>query len=219
MNSQVVETSKGRIEYVVRGAGKTCLLLHGGHSNCFEDFGTEEILSAHMSALIPSRPGYGRTPANVGITASEAADAIITLLDKLSLSTVAVIAVSAGGPTGLYLAANYPKRVTKLVLESAVTKRWLKPNDKLYKTAGRMFHPRVQSLTWGLLKTFLQVNSNLIFKQMIPSFSKLQTAGVLTALSKSDKAAFKKMLLHMSAGHGFILNHLRNSAEGVKGLN
>lgn len=208
MNPQphIAQTSKGQIEYVHRGTGKPCLLLHGGHSNCFEEFGTEEIVAAGMSALIPSRPGYRQTPASAGETAEAAADAMIALLDSLSIATVSVVAASAGGPTALWLAANYPERIDKLVLESAVTKRWLTPEDELYKTAKRMFHPRIQTLTWGVLRIFLQLNPNLIIKQMIPSFSKLETATVLNAWSKDDKVRFKKMLLPMSSGHGFMLD-------------
>ena len=156
-NSHVARTYKGQIEYVTKGDGKTCLVLHGGHSNCFEIFGTEEILAAGMSALVPSRPGYGKTPASVGKSASEAAEAMVALLDQLSLDKVSVLAISAGGPTALHLAAQYPKRVEKLVLESAVTKRWLKPEDALYRTAKRMFRPHTQNLTWGTLKTFVQL--------------------------------------------------------------
>ncbi len=205
-NSHIAQTLKGQIEYVVKGEGRTCLLLHGGHSNCFESFGTEEILAAGMSALVPSRPGYGRTPASVGASASEAAEALVALLDERSLDKVSVVAISAGGPTGLYLAANYPERVDKLVLESSVTTQWLKPNDALYKTARRMFHPRVQNVTWGTLRTFVQLTPRLIYKQMIPSFTKLATKDVSSSLTDKDKAAFKTMLMHLSSGQGFMLD-------------
>lgn len=194
------------MEYVTLGKGETCLLLHGGHSNCFEVFGTEEILAAKRSALIPSRPGYGKTPASVGKSASEAADALVALLDHLSLEKVSVLAISAGGPTALHLAARYPKRVDKLVLESAVTKRWLEPRDALYKRARRMFHPRSQHLTWGMLRIFVRLTPTLIYKQMIPSFSTLATAEVLSSLTAEDRAAFRNMLLHLSSSHGFMLD-------------
>lgn len=69
-----------------------------------------------------------------------------------------------------------------------------------------MFHPRVQTLTWGMLKSLTKLSPNLIFKQMIPSFTKLDTADVLAAWSDKDKAAFKTMLLHLSSGSGFMLD-------------
>lgn len=114
----ITQTSKGPIEYVVQGEGDPCLLLHGGHSNCREAFEVEEIRAAGMSALVPSRPGYGKTAASVGHSAAEAADAMVTLLDHLSIARVSLLAIPAGGPTALHLAARYPERVDKLVLES-----------------------------------------------------------------------------------------------------
>lgn len=204
--SNITQTAKGQIEYVLEGEGQTCLLLHGGHSNCFERLGTEEIFAAGMSALIPSRPGYGRTSESVGQSAAEAAASMVALLDQLSLEKVSVMAVSAGGPTALYLAALYPERVDKLVLQSAVSKPWLSPDHALYKSAKRIFHPRIQNMTWKLVRTFVNISPTLIYRQMIPSFSKLSTSAVLSSFTASDKATFKNMLLHLSSGSGFMLD-------------
>lgn len=205
-HSRIAQTPKGQIEYVTQGEGETCVVLHGGHSNCHECFGVEEIQAANMSALIPSRPGYGKTAASVGESAAEAAEAMVMLLDQLAIAKVSVLAISAGGPTALHLTAQYPERVDKLVLESAVSMRWLKPEEGLYKTARRMFNPRVQSMTWGLLRTFTRLALSIIYRQMIPSFSKVNTADVLSTLSDDDKAAFSNMLLHLSSGQGFMLD-------------
>lgn len=182
------------------------MLLHGGHSNCHEQFGLEEIKKAGMTALVPSRSGYGKTPQHVGPSAASAAEAIIALLDELGIQTASVVAVSAGGPTGLYLASRYPERIDKLVLESAVTKRWLTPKDALYKTAKIIFNPRIQLITWGMMRLFVQITPNLIFRQMIPSLTKLKTNDVMASLSAQDKMAFKNMLLHSSSGTGFMLD-------------
>lgn len=124
--SHTVQTSKGQIEYVTKGEGETWLLLHGGHSSCHEVFGVEEIQAANMSAVIPSRPGYGKTAASVGESAAEAAQAIITLLDQPFMAKVSVLAISAGGPTALHLAARYPERVEKLVQVMPNLRRWVK---------------------------------------------------------------------------------------------
>lgn len=218
-HSHIAQTSKGGIEFVVRGEGETCVVLHGGHSSCDEVFGVEEVRAANMSALLPSRPGYGKTAANIGKTAAEAADAIILLLDQLSIAKVSVLAISAGGPTALHLAARYPKRIDKLVLESAVSMRWLSPEDDLYKTGRRMFNPRVQGVTWKLLRALARLTPTLIYKQMIPSFSKVCAADVLSTMSADDRAAFSKMLLHLSSGHGFMLDiHHEIPAETLESI-
>lgn len=183
-----------------------CLLLHGGHSNCFEIFGTEEIRRAGMSALIPSQPGYGKTPAQIGKTAGDAAEALVSLLDALSVDKASVVAVSAGGPTGLYLAAGYPERISSLVLESAVSQRWLQPDDALYRTARRILNPTSQGLMWRMLRSLWRLSPNTVLKQMIPSFSVLPTDQVLQILGTEDRAAFGAMLERQASGSGFVLD-------------
>lgn len=158
----IVRTDRGLVEYTHSGEGGVCLLIHGGHSNCFEIFGTEEIRRAGMSALIPSRPGYGKTPAQTGKTAGDAAEALVSLLDALSVDKASVVAVSAGGPTGLYLAAGYPERINSLVLESAVSQRWLQPDDALYRTARRIFNPTSQGLMWRMLRSLWRLSPNTV---------------------------------------------------------
>ena len=61
-------------------------------------------------------------------------------------------------------------------------------------------------MTWGMLRIFTRLTPDLIYRQMIPSFSKENTADVLPTLSTDDKAAFNNMLLHLSSGHGFMLD-------------
>jgi pimeloyl-ACP methyl ester carboxylesterase len=58
--------------------------------------------------LIPSRPGYGKTPSSTGRTAEAFADALVSLLDLLHLDQVIVVRISAAGPTALQLASREP---------------------------------------------------------------------------------------------------------------
>ncbi len=60
------------------------------------------------------------------------------LLNQLRIQKVHVIAMSAGGPTGMMFASLYPERVRTLTLQSAVTMEWLKPKDK--KIQARSIH-------------------------------------------------------------------------------
>jgi pimeloyl-ACP methyl ester carboxylesterase len=69
--------------------------------------------------LIPSRPGYLRTPVSVGMTPAASAEAIMALLDKLEIEKTTVLGWSGGGPTAIALAEKYPGRIDGLVLLSA----------------------------------------------------------------------------------------------------
>jgi pimeloyl-ACP methyl ester carboxylesterase len=81
MNSKIVQLQQGKIEYTLWREGPVVLNLHGGHSNCQENFGYQPLLDAGYSILTPSRPGYGRTDVKVGKTAAETAKALVELLD------------------------------------------------------------------------------------------------------------------------------------------
>lgn len=86
------------IEYTVVGRGEPVFILHGGHSNCQEDFGYKILLENGYSIITPSRPGYGRTSNELGSSLDAACKAYEQLLDHLNLTKVHIIAVSAGGP-------------------------------------------------------------------------------------------------------------------------
>jgi pimeloyl-ACP methyl ester carboxylesterase len=97
------------------------LKITGMSKDCTDSMGSKPLLAAGFSILLPSRPGYGKTPSSVGKTATEAANEMIALLDTLNIKQVDVIAVSGGVPTSIYLSSHYPERVRKLILEDAVS--------------------------------------------------------------------------------------------------
>src|SRR2546422_8267015 len=121
MNS-MAQMEKGPIEYRVVGQGPAVLVLNGGHTNCNSPLGHEQFfLDQGYQLVIPSRPGYGKTPSSTGRTAEAFADALVGLLDHLHLERVIVIGISAAGPTALQLAGRHPERVSKVILQNAVT--------------------------------------------------------------------------------------------------
>jgi pimeloyl-ACP methyl ester carboxylesterase len=69
--------------------------------------------------IAPSRFGYLRSTFHDGATFDEQADAFAFLLDHLGLDSVAVVALSHGGPSALLLAVRHPERVSSLTLLSA----------------------------------------------------------------------------------------------------
>ena len=118
------------IEYSITGkVGTPILVMHGGHSNCYEEFGYEPLVKSGFMLITPSRAGYGKTSKEVGENLSKASDYYVKLLDYLNIDKVHLLAISAGGPSGLYFASRYPDRVKTLTLQSAVTKEWLTSED------------------------------------------------------------------------------------------
>ncbi|GGE60863.1 putative hydrolase YcgS [Priestia taiwanensis] len=197
--------NKIQIEYSIIGTGEPILLFHGGHSNCQEEFGYKEILENGYCIITPSRAGYGETSYIIGETLQTAIQAYAKLLEHLQLDKVHVIAVSAGGPSGIFFASCYPERVKSLTLQSAVTKEWLTSKDKEYKVAKMLFHPSVEKYTWKVMNTFNTLFPRFIFKQMVPSFSTLPYTEVTTYIEE-DIEMIRQMNSRQRSGRGFMLD-------------
>jgi pimeloyl-ACP methyl ester carboxylesterase len=137
-NSTVVQTAKGPIEYAEIGHGAPVLLTHGdpgGYDQVYQVVKLEGAEHGVSRYIIPSRPGYLRTPLSVGKTPKEQAEAFAALLDALKIDKVAVIGGSGGGPSAIEFAALYPERCVALVLEAAITMRIVAPKAEFVEKA------------------------------------------------------------------------------------
>jgi pimeloyl-ACP methyl ester carboxylesterase len=185
MNSQVVQTTKGSIEYTLMGTGPVVLVCHGTSSNCFSTSVAEPLVEAGFQVLTPSRPGYGRTPSNVGKTAEQAAGALITLLDSLSIQTCSVYAISGGGPTGIALAARYPQRVTHLILAGAISRPENRQNELNYKNQMSFYGP-MHGVMWGILGLIGRLSPQSMARQTMTIFSTHDPADAMSRLTSQD---------------------------------
>ena len=136
------------IEYSIAGANQEhVLLLHGGHSNCHETFSFVTPRGKGIYCRPAIEAGIWKDFKEIGGSLAEASAHYIDLLNHLGIEKVHVIAVSAGGPSGIHLAAKYPDRVKTLILQSAVTKEWLATDDALYRISRIIFRPHVEKVT------------------------------------------------------------------------
>lgn len=131
--AQVVPTSRGPIECAVLGEGPAVLICHGALGGY--DQGLAGIASGFFGKwpyrfIAVSRPGYLRTPPEVGNTPEEQADAFAALLDALRIEKAIVAGISAGGPPSLQFALRHPERCAAVLLVSAATERIPSPEPK-----------------------------------------------------------------------------------------
>lgn len=206
------------IEYSILGKGIPILIFHGGHSNCSEEFGYAALVEQGYSLITPSRAGYGNTSKAIGDNLATACQAYLGLLNHLELDKVHVIAISAGGPSGIYFASHYPERVISLALQSAVSKEWLTPKDKTYKAAQILFRPSMEKHTWKLMGSMSSLFPAFIFKHMASSFSLLPYAEVLASMNDDDMAWFQKMNSRQRSGHGFMIDLSQTSSLSISDL-
>jgi haloalkane dehalogenase len=112
------ETHYGKIAYVERGRGAAAVFLHGFPLNGFQWRGALERLSEDRRCVAPDfmALGYTEVPEQQSVAAHAQADMIVALLDRLSLSSVDLVANDSGGAVAQLLVARYPERVRTMLL-------------------------------------------------------------------------------------------------------
>jgi pimeloyl-ACP methyl ester carboxylesterase len=131
--SQLIKTQMGTIEYAIHGnSGPFLIVMHGGPGGYDQTAALfEDMLDKGFRIISWSRPGYIRTPLDVADTYEKQADAAAALLDALKIEQVAVLGYSAGGPVAIHFSVRYPDRVWALILECAVTLKWVVNTDNI----------------------------------------------------------------------------------------
>jgi len=116
--SKLITTSHGPIEYSSVGDGFPLLLIHGagGGFDQMQAFESNGLSDMGFRLIFVSRFGYVQTPLPSDSSAKAQAVAYAALLDALGVEQAGVIAISAGAPSALHFAANYPHRCAALAL-------------------------------------------------------------------------------------------------------
>jgi pimeloyl-ACP methyl ester carboxylesterase len=210
MTQMIAKTAKGPIEYRLEGSGPTIVVLNGGHCSRETRLSHEKLTEHGFSVLTPSRPGYDSTPSAVGRSAQAAADALAGLLDALQIATVDMIGISAAGPTALAFVQQYPRRVHKLILESAVTTDW----DEQTKRRSHLGFGRAAKVTWAVMHLILKLFPTMIVKVLMHDLTVLDVNMVLRRMSTDDLAFVKCMLQTSRASTGF-LNDIEHKVENL----
>lgn len=118
--SQVIETSRGPIEYAITGSGPPVLVIHGIGGGYDQGLFLGQIGIEGFQLISISRFGYLGTPLPEDATPAAQADAHAALLDALGIPKAAIVGISAGGPSSLQFALRYPGQCAALVMVSAV---------------------------------------------------------------------------------------------------
>lgn len=115
--AQVVQTACGPIQYAAIGRGDPLLVIHGAGGGF--DQGLDIAWPFELAGFLviaPSRFGYLQTPLPADASAEAQARAHACLLDALGIREASVLGVSAGGPSALQFAIQFPERTRRLVL-------------------------------------------------------------------------------------------------------
>jgi pimeloyl-ACP methyl ester carboxylesterase len=215
MMKNIVQTARGAIEYRIKGpeTGPVMLILNGGHTNCDSMVANLPfLLDLGYRVIIPSRPGYGRTPLATGKTAADAADALVALFDYLGLKKASVMAISAGGRTALQLAGRHPERVEKLILQCALSRDdWLDSKAKV--AAYAMFNPITEGVFWTVFRVIARAYPTQTLKSMMGSLTTLDTDQVMNHMTGEQQALALKYMTECRSGRGFLADMKHRSCD------
>jgi len=203
----------GQVEYRLDRRGDTVVLIfHGGHVRAGLALGEEVFAAAGCTVLVPSRPGYGRTPLSTGTSVEAFTDVVRALCAHLGIARVAaVVGISGGGPTAATMAARYADLVERLILISAVG--WLPFPDRRTRLGAHLgFTAMTERLTWAGVRTLARVAPDTCLRLMLASLSTRPASEVAAALRTDDRAMLMALFAQMRSGGGF-LNDLRPTPD------
>ncbi len=128
--SEILTTSQGQLEYAVKGERTPVLVLHGAGGGYDQGLWSARIaFGTGYRVISVSRFGYLRTPIPEAPSIKGQAAMYKELLDHLNIEKAIILGTSAGGPSAMQFANDYPGRTSALVLLSAVSEATV-PGDK-----------------------------------------------------------------------------------------
>lgn len=216
--TEVLDLPAGRIEYRWdQHGGPTVLICHGGHLRAGIVLGEDLFTDAGYTVLVPSRPGYGRTPLPAGSSVADFTDLVAQLCERLGITHVAaVVGISAGGPSAVTMAARHPGLVARLILLSAVG--WLPYPDRLIRAGAHVgFTATTERLTWAAIHTLARTAPQACLRLMLAGLSTRPIDTVLANLNADDRAVLLGLFSRMRSGRGF-LNDLRPTPDVTAGV-
>jgi pimeloyl-ACP methyl ester carboxylesterase len=118
---QVIDVDGVQVYYRDEGRGPALLLIHGSQSTMRTWDELAKRLSRRFRVVrydVPPNGLSGPVPDAV-VGRLRASDVPARILAKLGISKASVVGVSSGGTTGIFLAAEYPQLVERLVVSCA----------------------------------------------------------------------------------------------------
>lgn len=205
LRTEIAVLDAGPIEYrVERQEQRTVVVFHGGHMHAGVALGEKPFLDGGYSVLVPSRPGYGRTPLSTRAAPGGFADSVLGLVQHLGLGELsAVVGISAGGPYAVSMAARHPGTVRRLILQSSVSSLpW--PDTKTRVAARVAFNPITEGTIWAATRLLLKLGPDRGLSILLGSLSTESGRRVLDRVDAEERAELVALFMSMRSGRGFV---------------
>lgn len=121
-SSHFLSLPSGQAMITDQGEGPALITIHGLPGSIRDMRWMASCLEGPIRMIRVDLPGFGQTPLATmpDPRPQKRAEFILQIADELGISRFAVLGHSMGGPVAIHLAANYPERVTGLVLLASV---------------------------------------------------------------------------------------------------
>ncbi len=123
-----------------------------------------------------------------------------------------MIAISGGGPTGIALAANFPQRIQRLVLVSAVSQPENRVNEPSFKDQTAFYGP-LHGMQWGMLRLISNLSPRGMARQTMAIFSTHDPEDAIHRLTPEGIEAIRRFYQGHSSRGGAL-----NDATHTVGL-
>lgn len=157
------------INYLSRGKGQPIVFVHGWGGSIKSLEGLANLASEKYQSITFDLPGFGQSDnpdPDWGV--KEYAETVINLMKKLRLSNIVYFGHSFGGSLGIYIAANYPGLIKKLVLCDSSFKREVKTS-----AMARFFSKLPSKLKLFLYMVFFPNSDLYKFPRLEKNFRKI----------------------------------------------
>ncbi len=124
------DANDASIYYEIEGDGPPLVLLHGYALNsAMWEFQKSVLAKSHKVITVDLR-GFGRSSCGKGWSGSIMAEDIISIINSLDLTNVAIFGFSMSGPVAFRIAYEMPDVVTKLIMVSSILPSSGRPTAK-----------------------------------------------------------------------------------------
>ncbi len=164
-----------RTNYLKEGSGTTTIMfVHGWGGNINSLMGLHNLAKTQYTSVILDLPGFGSTDMpgeNWGT--NEYGEFLYEFTQKLDLTNIIYVGHSFGGGLGIYLAANYPNLISKLILIAPAFKRI----RKTYNQVKNPLYKKMKKYLWPVRKAYYKIkypgSEALLFPQLEENFAKI----------------------------------------------
>ena len=183
--SKVFASKFGDIEYLLKGEGPTILISHGVTGGIDQGIGlSSAYIEQNYRFLYISRFGYLKSSMPRDASVKMQAEAYSELLDYLGIKKVFIVGNSAGGPSAMNFAVDYPEKcegvilISSVVPISATTTKVSSPPDIVFKS---------DFIYWLTTK----IAGKSLMKMFVPS-------AIITKMNKSEIETVKNNIFAAS---------------------